>query len=126
MYPFLDETHQTMNTRLYKCCYYTKEVMGQDNHQNMLVLTVEYSKTTEDGFSSQSSLRNIVVLSSVSSSLLRETLYYHHEDKDHSGWSYMAVFVPPCTFEGHCTVPGAAPVIILIFSCEEHSIVVCK
>ena len=69
-------------------CYYTKEVIGQDNHQNILVLTVEYSKTTEDGFLSQSSLTSILVLSSVSSSLLREPLYYHQEDKDHSGWRY--------------------------------------
>ena len=56
------------------CNLKTKEVIAQDNNQNILVLTVEYSKMMEDGFSSQSSLKNIVVLSSVSSLVLCQAL----------------------------------------------------
>ena len=69
------------------CNLNTKEVIAQDNNQNILVLTVEYSKTMEDGFSSHSSLKNNDVLSIYPSLVLRQTSYYRHEDKDHSGWS---------------------------------------
>ena len=55
------------------CNLNTKEVIAQDNKQNMLVLIVEYSKTMEDGFSSQSSLKNIDFLSTNTSLLLRKT-----------------------------------------------------
>ena len=80
VYPLIDETRQTMNiTQLYICVYIscnlnTKEVIAQDNNQNILVLTVEYSKMMEDGFSSQSSLTNNDVLSIDTRLVLRHTL----------------------------------------------------
>ena len=68
------------------CNLNTKEVIAHDNNQIILVLTVEYSKTMEDGFSSQSSLTNNDVLSIDTRLVLRHTLFDHHENKDHSGW----------------------------------------
>ena len=69
--PLLNHTYVYIS-----CNLNTREVIAQDNSHNMLVLTVEYSKRMEDGFSSQSSLKNYVLPRKTSLALYHQAPLY--------------------------------------------------